>query len=54
MPPVARLPHLKAVVMPKKGDDVFIAPSANVLGDVKIGANSSVWYGATLRGKAQQ
>ena len=28
----------------------FIASSATVLGQVKIGINSSVWYGAILRG----
>jgi len=28
----------------------FIAPSANVVGDVTIGSQSSVWYGATVRG----
>lgn len=28
----------------------FVAPNASVIGDVSIGSNSSVWYGATLRG----
>ncbi|MDI1319132.1 MAG: gamma carbonic anhydrase family protein [bacterium] len=28
----------------------FIAPNATVLGDVTLGALSSVWYGAVLRG----
>mmetsp|Transcript_41363 Transcript_41363/g.81023 ORF Transcript_41363/g.81023 Transcript_41363/m.81023 type:complete len:297 (-) Transcript_41363:80-970(-) len=28
----------------------FVAPSANVIGDVTIGSGSSVWYGATVRG----
>lgn len=28
----------------------FVAPNATVLGDVKLGALSSVWYGAVLRG----
>ena len=28
----------------------FVAPSANVVGNVTLGPNSSVWYGATLRG----
>jgi carbonic anhydrase/acetyltransferase-like protein (isoleucine patch superfamily) len=28
----------------------FIAPTASVLGDVTLGAESSVWYGAVLRG----
>jgi carbonic anhydrase/acetyltransferase-like protein (isoleucine patch superfamily) len=30
--------------------DVFIAPTAVVIGDVQIGAGSSVWYGAVIRG----
>ena len=28
----------------------FIAPTAAVMGDVTIGAESSIWYGAVLRG----
>lgn len=28
----------------------FIAPSASVMGDVSLGAEASVWYGAVLRG----
>lgn len=28
----------------------FVAPNATVLGDVVLGANSSVWYGCILRG----
>jgi len=28
----------------------FIAPSASVIGDVALGAGSSIWYGAVLRG----
>lgn len=28
----------------------FVAPSAAVVGRVTVGANSSIWYGATLRG----
>jgi carbonic anhydrase/acetyltransferase-like protein (isoleucine patch superfamily) len=30
--------------------DVFIAPSADVIGSVSLGAESSVWFGAVLRG----
>ncbi|MGI5891337.1 MAG: gamma carbonic anhydrase family protein [Bacillota bacterium] len=30
--------------------DVFVASSAKVIGRVKIGAGSSVWYGAVIRG----
>lgn len=28
----------------------FVAPSASVIGDVTLGTNTSVWYGATIRG----
>jgi len=31
-------------------ESVFIAPGVVVLGDVRIGAQSSVWYNAVLRG----
>jgi len=27
----------------------FIAPTANIIGDVKIGEKSSIWFGATVR-----
>ena len=33
----------------KKGEGVFIAPNAYVLGNVTLGNRVSVWYGATLR-----
>ena len=35
---------------PKLGKGVFIASTGVVLGDVTLGAHSSVWYGAVLRG----
>jgi carbonic anhydrase/acetyltransferase-like protein (isoleucine patch superfamily) len=35
---------------PKLGKGVFIAKTAVVIGDVTLGAYSSVWYGAVLRG----
>jgi len=35
---------------PKLGQGVYIAKTAIVLGDVTLGAHSSVWYGAVLRG----
>jgi carbonic anhydrase/acetyltransferase-like protein (isoleucine patch superfamily) len=35
---------------PKLGKNVFIAHPAVVIGDVTIGAHSSVWYHAVLRG----
>ena len=39
--------------MPKIGEDVFIAPTAAVIGDVELGKGSSVWFGATVRGDLQ-
>mmetsp|Transcript_6870 Transcript_6870/g.10776 ORF Transcript_6870/g.10776 Transcript_6870/m.10776 type:complete len:237 (-) Transcript_6870:361-1071(-) len=35
---------------PRVGSESFVAPSASLIGDVSIGKNSSVWYGAVLRG----
>jgi carbonic anhydrase/acetyltransferase-like protein (isoleucine patch superfamily) len=35
---------------PVLGQDVFVAPSASVIGDVVVGDASSVWFGAVLRG----
>ena len=35
---------------PKIGKRVFIAESAVVIGDVEIGDDSSIWFGAILRG----
>ncbi len=35
---------------PRYGSSVFVAPTAVVIGDVDIGANASIWYGAVLRG----
>jgi len=35
---------------PVLGPDVYIAKTAVVLGDVTLGAHSSVWYNAVLRG----
>lgn len=31
----------------------WVAPSADVLGDVRLGAEVSVWYGAVLRGDTE-
>ena len=35
---------------PKLGRGVYLAKTAVVIGDVTLGAHSSVWYGAVLRG----
>lgn len=37
-------------VSPLFDDSVFVAPSADVIGDVVIGSRSSVWFNATIRG----
>lgn len=37
-------------VSPQIAEGVFLAETAAVIGDVEIGAGSSVWYGCTLRG----
>ncbi len=37
-------------ISPKYPPSVFIAPSARVIGDVVIGAESSIWFGAVVRG----
>jgi carbonic anhydrase/acetyltransferase-like protein (isoleucine patch superfamily) len=44
--------HILAVngIAPTIADDVFIAPGAVIVGDVEIGAGSSVWFNAVLRG----
>ncbi len=35
---------------PKIEDKVFIADSADVIGDVEIGEDSSIWFGTVVRG----
>ena len=39
-------------VRPRIAADVYIAPTAVIIGDVTIGAGSSVWFGAVIRGDA--
>ncbi len=39
-----------AGVLPKLPVSGFIAPNASVIGNVTVGENSSIWYGAVLRG----
>ena len=38
---------------PKIAADVFLAPSAVIIGDVEIGAGSSVWFGVVVRGDVE-
>lgn len=48
------MPSLRKVTHNDKTPDIeqadFVAPNAAVLGDVKVGEGSSIWYGATLLG----
>lgn len=37
-------------VEPKIANNTFIAPSAQIIGNVKMAEHSSVWFGAVLRG----
>lgn len=37
-------------VLPVIDASAFIAPSADIIGDVVIGAESSIWYGCVVRG----
>ncbi|MDT9700389.1 gamma carbonic anhydrase family protein [Streptomyces sp. P17] len=39
---------------PKVDADVFVAPTASVIGDVTLEAGASVWYGAVLRGDVER
>ena len=36
-------------VMPKIAPDAFIAPNATIIGNVEIGAQSSIWFSCVLR-----
>jgi len=37
-------------IRPEIGEEVYVAPTASVIGDVAIGSGSSVWHGAVIRG----
>jgi len=39
---------------PHVGKGAFVAPTASIVGDVEIGAQSAVWYGVTLRAEMFQ
>lgn len=38
---------------PELAEDVWVAPSATVAGNVRLGAGVSVWFGAVLRGDTE-
>ena len=44
--PLYRLGDLR----PQLGEGAWAAPSADLIGDVRLGARASVWFGAVLRG----
>lgn len=35
---------------PEIGQDTYVAPSADIIGDVKIGKGCSIWFNTTIRG----
>jgi carbonic anhydrase/acetyltransferase-like protein (isoleucine patch superfamily) len=37
-------------IRPSIGPDVYVAPTATLIGDVRVGAGASIWFGAVLRG----
>ncbi len=39
----------RILLLPRISEEVFIAPGAQIIGDVRIGKNSSIWYGAVIR-----
>ena len=41
-------------VLPRLGDRVFLAPSAELIGDVEVGSDVSFWFATVARGDVQQ
>ncbi len=41
-------------LVPRLGRDVFVAPNATVVGDVGLGDEVSIWFGAVLRGDVER
>jgi len=41
-------------VWPRIDPSAWVAPGASVVGDVELGADSSVWYGCVLRGDVER
>jgi carbonic anhydrase/acetyltransferase-like protein (isoleucine patch superfamily) len=37
-------------VRPRVAADVWLAPTASLIGDVEVGSESSIWFGCVLRG----
>lgn len=51
---------MSSFILPYKGvvptihESAFIAPSANIIGDVEVGENTNIWYGCVLRGDVHE
>jgi carbonic anhydrase/acetyltransferase-like protein (isoleucine patch superfamily) len=41
-------------IMPRIGKNTFVAETAAIVGDVTIGEDCSIWYGAVLRGDVSE
>jgi carbonic anhydrase/acetyltransferase-like protein (isoleucine patch superfamily) len=41
-------------VAPTIGEDVFLAPTAVLVGDVRVGHRANIWFGAVLRGDSSR
>jgi len=39
---------------PRVDDTAFVAPTAALIGDVEVGADSSIWFGCTVRGDVHE
>ncbi len=46
---MALIQKLKGIT-PEWGQDTYLAPSCNLIGDVRIGSECSIWHQAVLRG----
>ena len=51
------LTHIKKVEanpeVKTDGDNFYVAPSASVIGRVFLGTNTSIWFGAVIRGDVE-
>jgi len=41
-------------VLPRLAEDVFVAPTATVIGDVEIGSGTNLWFGVIIRGDVHE
>lgn len=42
--------HLYKNIMPRIGQKVWLAPGAQIVGDVEIGEQAGIWYNCVIRG----